>query len=1181
MRSGFAGLRSAAVAIVWASAAAAATQATYYVSPGGSDSNPGTEAQPFATLAKARDVVRTVNGSMTGDIVVYLRGGWYFLSAPLTFSQSDSGTNGYNVVYRAYPGEYPVISGGRQIAGWTLHDAGKNIWKASSPGLDTRQLYVNCVRAIRARKGSGLPGAAKTATGYTTTDTSMQNWGNISDVEFVYNAREGGTGGSKWTERRCGVESITGTTITMKQPAWNNCTRDDWQAVTNPTDIENAYELLDQPGEWYLDRPAGVVYYIPRPGEDLQTARVIAPVLEVLVSGTGTLDTPIHNIQFVGITFAHATWLRPSGNDGFPEIQANYCWGIGWTPGNVVFRTARAIRFERCVFKHLGAIGLELVDGSQDCAVAGCVFTDISGNCIKIGKTSDPTRSDTRARDSRNQVVNCYIHHAPCEYRGGVGVFAGYVSDLTVEHNEICWTPYSAVSVGWGWGTNSYARNNQINYNDFHHWVERLSDGGAIYSLSAQPDSAWHHNYGHDMPWGAGSMERGWYTDEGSAYIDIHHNVIARIAQAHWYSAWTGSIHDIQIRDNFTDTPNYENNGTNCIMTNNTLVTDGQWPQAALDIMAGAGIEAAWADVKGLPCACSVTDPDPNAPPRLVSATAVSATEVRVVFSEAVEQSSATATANYSISGGVTIQGAALDAIGTVVTLTTSALAEDVTYTLTVNNVRDRSSPPRTIAPNSQTQFVRPGLSTGLLGWWKFDETSGSTAADSSGNGFHASVTGATWTAGKLGGALDLDAADSVSMPGPTGAMAAFSVAFWINPRSHSDWNQVVGPDWPQFLFHTTAGGAIYCGIDHGSWTSRFSPAQLPNGTLELNTWQHFVFTYEGGTANFYKNGALLATKTQESPDPWTSFGISDADGLFDDLRIYGRALSSTEVQALYATGGASPAMSLSPTSLSFSATAGGANPAAQNVSVANSGSGTLADVTTSISYGSGSNWLTVTRSGSGNSQTLANSVNISGLAAGTYTATVSVYSTGASNSPRTYTVTLSVTGGADSDSDGLPDSWETQYFGNPAACDPNADADSDGLTNREEYQRGTNPTDADSDDDGMSDGFEAEHGFDPSSGDQDGNGVPDGDDDWDSDGIPNRSDSTPGSPTGGGGGGGFSCAAGRSPAGEVFLALLALGFLLAAVGVGATIRLTRSRLRPALRGEVSPRSPGGPQRGD
>jgi hypothetical protein len=88
------------------------------------------------------------------------------------------------------------------------------------------------------------------------------------------------------------------------------------------------------------------------------------------------------------------------------------------------------------------------------------------------------------------------------------------------------------------------------------------------------------------MPWGDGEMRRGWYTDEGSAYIDIHDNVMARIEDAHWYSAWTPSIHDIQIRDNYTDAVNYLNNGTDCTMTNNTLVENDAWPQAALDIMA-------------------------------------------------------------------------------------------------------------------------------------------------------------------------------------------------------------------------------------------------------------------------------------------------------------------------------------------------------------------------------------------------------------------------------------------------------------------------------------------------------------------------------------------------------------------------------------------------------------------
>lgn len=133
-------------------------------------------------------------------------------------------------------------------------------------------------------------------------------------------------------------------------------------------------------------------------------------------------------------------------------------------------QTGRSIRFERCVFEHLGAIRLDLDGGCQDCAIEGCVFTDVSAGCLKIGKVSDPSRSDTRARDSRNRASNCCVHHAPGEYRGGIGVFTGYVSDL------------------------------------LHHFVQFLSDGGAIYSLSAQPDSAGHPNYGHDIPWGAGSV---------------------------------------------------------------------------------------------------------------------------------------------------------------------------------------------------------------------------------------------------------------------------------------------------------------------------------------------------------------------------------------------------------------------------------------------------------------------------------------------------------------------------------------------------------------------------------------------------------------------------------------------------------------------------------------------------
>ena len=104
-------------------------QATYYVSPMGSDTNPGTLSAPFQTLAKARDVVRTKSANMTGDIYTFLRGGTYRITTTIDFGPQDSGTNGHRIFYQAYPGETPVLNGATQVGGWTKHTG--NIYKAA------------------------------------------------------------------------------------------------------------------------------------------------------------------------------------------------------------------------------------------------------------------------------------------------------------------------------------------------------------------------------------------------------------------------------------------------------------------------------------------------------------------------------------------------------------------------------------------------------------------------------------------------------------------------------------------------------------------------------------------------------------------------------------------------------------------------------------------------------------------------------------------------------------------------------------------------------------------------------------------------------------------------------------------------------------------------------------------
>ena len=140
-------------------------------------------------------------------------------------------------------------------------------------------------------------------------------------------------------------------------------------------------------------------------------------------------------------------------------------------------------------------------------------------------------------------------------------------------------------------------------------------------------------------------------------------------------------------------------------------------------------------------------------------------------------------------------------------------------------------------------------------------------------------------------------------------ATSGFSVELWIYPHTRFDWNNIIGATggWNQYLMHTTALGGMYAGTTE---STRFTPSQLGSNTLELNTWQHFVFTFDGSSqqAKFYKNGSPLSTKTMGAPLQWSGFRIGAAgpagvDGFVDEARIYDRPLSSTEVTTHYGAG--------------------------------------------------------------------------------------------------------------------------------------------------------------------------------------------------------------------------------------------------------------------------------------
>ena len=569
-----------------------ARAASFYVSPEGDDANPGTENQPIQSLRHARDLVRKINANMRADITVFLKGGVHRLTEPLTLDARDSGNNAHSVIYTAVQGQQPIVSGGARVTGWQKIDASRNVWSAPAPaGLEnTRQLYVDGVRAHRTH---ARPAVALTITdaGYTASSNAMAGWRNPTDIEFVW------TGGDAlwserntpspgdWTESRCPVANISGTAISMAQPCWSNDTKrikfppdkhggrtvnlvGGGYVATKPEYIENAYELLGPPGQWYLDRSAHTFFYVPRPGEDLTTSDVEVPVLETLVEGKGSADQPIHDIVFSGLQFSYATWLFPSSPEGFAEVQANYtmtgqganatqglcelvtpkgsCPYAAWTkmPANVHFSYDSRIQFVNDAFVHLGAAGLDLGNGSQGNVVQGSVFTDISGNALEIGGVdiTDPKPGEV-TKD--NRIENNHIYDLPMEFHGGVAIINGYTQNNVVAHNQIDHTAYAAISMGWGgWpdkiqmaATPNPSKNNRVANNLIFGQMRLLSDGGAIYTqgitgTSMDDGEKVVGNVTYDQ-WGTGHMI---YTDNGATFVSLMSNVMFKPNFDNWGS---------------------------------------------------------------------------------------------------------------------------------------------------------------------------------------------------------------------------------------------------------------------------------------------------------------------------------------------------------------------------------------------------------------------------------------------------------------------------------------------------------------------------------------------------------------------------------------------------------------------------------------------------------------------
>ena len=516
-----------------------AAEAELHVATTGKDTNPGTEASPFATLARARDAVRgRIAAGLKSNITVVVHGGRYELAGPLVFGPEDSGTEQHSVTYAAAPGETVVVSGGRRITGWKGHK--DKIWRVTLPGVEAgtwrfRNLWVNGRRATRARfpnrdaetprvqvQDARLSNDLKTFT-IRLAPGLVKAWRSAADIEMLVDGN--------WAINRKRVLSVdpkTGT-LTMAPPhrktiPWNQPRKGRWAY------LENSPSFLDQPGEWDLDTTTGTLSYWPLPGEDMAKAEVIAPVLTRIIEVKGTAEKPVRNLHFVGLTFAHTDWQIP--DVGYFGVQA--CHHVrGQGEARQWARVPCAIRFdhaEGCSVRdgtigHLGTGGIELVEHCRNVTVEGNHVVDISANGVMVGGPKDEAGVPKDCR-----IANNHVHATGVEYHGAIGIWVGFAQRAAVVHNRVHDTPYTGISVGWQWNPEpTPCKENLVAFNHIFDVMKNLGDGGGIYTLGFQPGTVIRGNHIHDVQrsrFNQAAPNNGMFIDEGSKGFLFEGNVI-------------------------------------------------------------------------------------------------------------------------------------------------------------------------------------------------------------------------------------------------------------------------------------------------------------------------------------------------------------------------------------------------------------------------------------------------------------------------------------------------------------------------------------------------------------------------------------------------------------------------------------------------------------------------------
>ena len=519
----------------------------YYVAPAGKDSNPGTLAKPFASLQRAQQAVEKKPGA------VFLRGGTYYLQETLVFTAKDSGTRDAPVIFQAFQNEQPVISGGVRLEKLDWRPYRDGILQAKVPeNLATEEIFVNGERQILARYPNYNP-MAQYFDGFAADVIStnrVARWSNPAGGYF--HAMHPSLWGD-FTWRITGKDAEGKVTLAG---GWQN--NRGAAAHRDIRFVENIFEELDAPGEWFLDAKTHTLYFYPPVGVDLSKATVEATRLRSLVEFRGSEDKPVKFVKLRGLTFRHAA--RTVMDTKEPLVRSD--WAI-YRGGAIFFNGAEDCALENSFIDQVGGNAIFVNNYNRRVTVRDCQIAKAGASGICFVGDPNAARNALFNYDQRNKledidrtpgpksnnypadclVDDCLIYLTGRVEKQTAGVEIDLAQSITVRHCSIYDMPRAGINIGDGcWG------GHVVEFCDIFDTVKETGDHGSFNSWGR--DRYWLPNINevnawvrqaHDLPrldavkpvilrnnrW---RCDHGWDIDldDGSSFYIITNNLCLR-----------------------------------------------------------------------------------------------------------------------------------------------------------------------------------------------------------------------------------------------------------------------------------------------------------------------------------------------------------------------------------------------------------------------------------------------------------------------------------------------------------------------------------------------------------------------------------------------------------------------------------------------------------------------------